>query len=515
MIVLHTGVVGRQFFLWGEQATGTPAAPVARRGRKPRQPEVQPLPFAAAEESLSAALKEAVPALAGLGDRAEQQVLWLPTAAGRPVASTPLVAETPAAAAEAVVAPWTITGFPLPSDQAIDLLAACLDLQTLAPGVHVGTSLAYWATALRFAGALVAREQFLPDVQHSGREWHARWKPALAGAEGQRFDQLARAMPGVCRALGGTADAPPDRPASVVLADFLAAVVDALVRSAAGAEPAAPVRRGRKKAAAFDSIHDQWLHALRAPGGELSGKPDELAGLAEQVRGWQRPVAVSAAAPFRLCFRLEEPAAGDDGAESLAADDTWNVRYLLQARDDPSLLLDVGDAWAPHGARSRVLQRDGFQPREYVLAALGQAAALCPPVEASLKAAAPAGFTADAGGAHRFLTESSWLLESACCCRPGGRARGPSSGWPSGPTSRARRCKGAAACPWKTSSSSSGGWLSVTPSCRSGSWRRWPGSRRRWSACAASGCRSAPTRSRPPSPSGSSRRPAKPACATS
>jgi SNF2 family DNA or RNA helicase len=412
MIVLHAGLVGRQFFLWGEKATGAPAAPVRRRGRKPRQPDVQPLPFAAGGADLTASLQEALPALGRLADGSDQQVLWLPTASGCPIASTPLVAEPPAAA-DAVLAPWTVAVVPLFTGQTIDLLTACLDEETVAPGVHIGTSLAYWATALRFAGALVAREQFLPDVEQSGRTWHARWKPTLAGAEGQRFDGLARAMPGVCRALGGTADAPPDRPAAAVLADFVGAVVDALARSAA-AEPAiAPVRRTRRKAPSFDSLHDQWLHALQAPEGELRGTASDLAQFAEQVRTWQRPVAVSAAAPFRLCFRLEEPAANGEGEEDIRVEDTWGVRYLLQARDDPSLLLDVDDAWAPRGPRAKVLQRDGFRPREYLLAALGQAAALCPPVEASLKAAAPAGFALDATGAHSFLTESSWLLEQA------------------------------------------------------------------------------------------------------
>jgi SNF2 family DNA or RNA helicase len=414
MIVLHAGLVGRQFFLWGEKATEAPAAPVGRRGRKPRKPLAQPLPFAAGADDLSASLQEALPALARLRDKTEQQVLWLPTAAGCPVASTPLIAEPPAATAEAALAPWTVTVLPLSLEHTVDLLAACLDQETLAPGVHVGASLAFWATALRFAGALAAREQFLPDVEQSGDTWHARWKPVLAGAEGQRFDRLARAMPGVCRALGGTTDAPPDRPAAALLADFVGAVVDALARSATAAEPAvAPVRRTRKKAPSFDSLHDQWLHALQAPAGELRGTATELAQLAEQVRTWQRPVAVSAAAPFRLCFRLEEPAANGDGAEDLRVDDTWSVRYLLQARDDPSLLLDVDDAWAPSGSRAKVLQRDGFQPREYLLAALGQAATLCAPVEASLTAAAPAGFTLDATGAHGFLTESAWMLEQA------------------------------------------------------------------------------------------------------
>src|SRR5262249_23254623 len=155
--------------------------------------------------------------------------------------------------------PWTVTVLPLTPDQTVDVLAACLDRETLAPGVRAGTTLAFWAAALRFAGALAAREQFLPDVEPSGRAWHARWKPVLAGAEGERFNRLAQAMPGACRALGASADAPPDRPAAAVLSDFVADLVDALVRSAATGEPAAvPARRARTKAPAFDSLHDQW-----------------------------------------------------------------------------------------------------------------------------------------------------------------------------------------------------------------------------------------------------------------
>src|SRR5688572_32637025 len=61
----------------------------------------------------------------------------------------------------------------------------------------------------------------------------------------------------------------------------------------------------------------------------------DLAALAEQLRGWQRPLTVSTDTPFQLCFRLEEPR--DDS-------DTWQVRFLLQAHDDPSLILPVAEA---------------------------------------------------------------------------------------------------------------------------------------------------------------------------
>src|SRR5262249_53419406 len=54
-----------------------------------------------------------------------------------------------------------------------------------------------------------------------------------------------------------------------------------------------------------------------------------------------------------------------------------------------------------------------FEPREFLLTALGQAAALCKPVEKSLKSPAPAWFQTDAAGAHHFLAETAWLLEQS------------------------------------------------------------------------------------------------------
>ncbi len=96
-----------------------------------------------------------------------------------------------------------------------------------------------------------------------------------------------------------------------------------------------------------------------------------------------------------------------------SARDPWRLRYLLQAADDPSLLVPVEEAWTAKGRKAAVLQRNGFHPREYLLAALGQAARVCPPVEASLKTATPADYELDATGAHTFLTEQAWLLEQA------------------------------------------------------------------------------------------------------
>ena len=140
----------------------------------------------------------------------------------------------------------------------------------------------------------------------------------------------------------------------------------------------------------------------------MKGEPAELARLAEQVRTWRRPIDIAASAPFRLCFRLEEPRADTGKAAG-----RWRVNYLLQAVDDLSLLVPAEAAWKERGTEAKVLGRDGFRPREYLLAALGQAATISPRIEASLKAAAPEGYDLDTAAAHDFLAERAGPLEQA------------------------------------------------------------------------------------------------------
>jgi SNF2 family DNA or RNA helicase len=92
----------------------------------------------------------------------------------------------------------------------------------------------------------------------------------------------------------------------------------------------------------------------------------------------------------------------------------WNVRYLIQAADDPSLLVELGEAWS--GRKRQVqplLQHCGASIKEFALIALGQAACLYPEIEQSLRSGVPTGFTLDSQGAYQFLTNAAPLLKQA------------------------------------------------------------------------------------------------------
>src|SRR5215813_1056111 len=398
MMIIHAGFLDYQLWLWGETpAEIAPETPV-RRGRKAsaksKPTNENRLPFDAGAERLLAALNEVVSGLKMNKSDVETAIVWAPAIDGQPVASSPLIAEPPSSNGKAEITPWTVAAIPLNTAEAVDLLCRCVGRETLAAGVIIGNDLAFWAAAMRLGGAMVAREQFLPAIEAVEDFYRARWEPVFAGAEAQRAQRLAKAMPQVCRALSAPgAGAPPDAPALSALESFTCEVVDYLVRS--GSAP--------KNVSSVESAHDQWLCALRSADGVMDGAASEMMKLVDQAREWRRPMTVSAAAPFRLCFRLEEPDKSPD----------WRVRYLLQAADDPSLLVPVADAWNSKGRAAAALKRKAFDPREYLLSSLGQAAAFSPHIERSLKAAAPGGYDLDSVGAHEFLMEKAWLLEQS------------------------------------------------------------------------------------------------------
>jgi hypothetical protein len=417
MVILHAGYFGGRLVLWGE----TPADPDVqvrlRPGRKPKIPRPLPSPYNPGAALLTETLRDVGAGLRLDPEAAERTVVWLPTTGRRPAACDALVAERPDPGAAVKLQPWEVTGFSLAPRQWVDLLCLCVGKQTLAPGVVVGYDLRYWSTAVRFAGALVARQQFLPGLAQQDGSYWARWEPLFEGADAERLAKLAQAMPPACRALTAAGLPAPATPAPEVLAEVVRYLLDPLVRQAAADAGPQPVPARRKKPAGFDSLHDQWMHALRWGDGGMTGDPGALEEFAQQVRAWRQPLAATTASPFRLCFRLDEPAAQEAGRDAVGdiapTGEPWRVAYLLQAADDPSLLVPASNAWSDKQQMAFRLGGPPFNAREYLLLALGQASGLCTRIEQSLRGPAPAGYTTDEVGAYEFLSTTAQALEQA------------------------------------------------------------------------------------------------------
>lgn len=372
MLILHMAEMDGSLALWGERSgDGRPA----QKGMHP---------WSATPDELRVA---SIP----LGeDGVFTATAWLPTADGRPVPSSGIIAEVTSAPTK--ISPWRVAACRLSVQEAMDVLQMTYGRRTLEDGAMVGEDMAWWAEVLRQVGSMMARQQYLPDAVPVGNDKYvAAWNPVFVGEDAEWTDAAIAKMPAVARALTKTSTGrAPSKPAAAVLWNAASNLTDHIVR----ATMQGAGRRGRRRVC-FDSIHDAWLYSLRSEHRAISGTAEALRQLAGQIHEWQRPIAIIAGSPFRLCFRIEEPEEEQD---------VWNVRYLVQSNDDPSLLVPVDIAW-----------NDAERPnlRGHLLFALGQAAEICPGIAAGLSRDGPSGHTTDVAGAYHFLTREAEALRQA------------------------------------------------------------------------------------------------------
>ncbi|WIM99192.1 SNF2-related protein [Actinoplanes oblitus] len=256
-----------------------------------------------------------------------------------------------------------------------------------------------------FAASLVRRGRVLPGVRLDGPRPVAWWRPVLIGADAARHATLLERMPPACRA--ESAQGAETRP--VRAGDTGAAVASAAELLTAALERLVDgLVRTRLAETGVTLAGDGWLAALTGEP-EFRAPADELDELVRALDAWFAQAARGA--EVRVCFRLSDPREHEPvlpGEVRLPAD-AWRLEFLLQAVDEPSVLVPAADLWRDSFAP---LRRWTLHPQERLLAGLGRAARLYPALGDALRAAHPAGMILDTEGAHGFLSHAA-LLEEA------------------------------------------------------------------------------------------------------
>ena len=149
------------------------------------------------------------------------------------------------------------------------------------------------------------------------------------------------------------------------------------------------------------------LDALAAASPTALPDSEEVRTLAGTVAAWRGRATIGEPG-FRTCFRVVPPEDGADGS----ADQAWSLEVLLQATDDPSLLVPAADAWKS-GRRLVAFGRRLDDPQERLLADLGRATRLHPFLDPMLRQAHPTGLHLDVAGAYAFLRDGAPILAEA------------------------------------------------------------------------------------------------------
>ncbi len=422
MSVLHTVWSPRDtLHVWAERPLTGDRLPKPR-GRAPADGGPRPHPYALRTEELRAA----VAAVTGLdtGDLATTEtVLVLPSGVHAPLPSPDLPGASGIGAEPGEPRPRRADAIELSADTLIDTALALPAGPDGAPGVDA--SLSSVAGIVLVALDLVARGRVLPGLTQRGGRWEARWQPVVGAAERQHLMRLATELPPALLAAAGEERRSP----GTIVREAVEQITDTAARSALESTRLTKPRRSRKP----PGVEEAWLTALTSADPRPDADRDDLSVLAKDLDGWHRSAPTDGA--LRTSFRLVPPggaAAGpslagepdaahepdtagadiDPGTGDSAHARTWQLEFLLQSTDDPSLLVPAGEVWRS-GETLAFLERTLEAPQERLLADLGRVTRLWPELADALGTARPEQLDLDVNEVIGFLRDTAPLLEQA------------------------------------------------------------------------------------------------------
>jgi superfamily II DNA or RNA helicase len=287
-----------------------------------------------------------------------------------------------------------VDGRELPLLTALPVLAAIPTAEL----ARLPTSVAIWALASKLCLELVARERVIPTLARRATGIEGRWAAALSGSDdATRVAALARSMPPAAHAVPvakGSLDVwAPD----ALLRAYLDALCDVQIRAVRGGPELGGLR------AAKSPWEERFRAALVSAEADFQTRGFSERSLVEDIERWSLP-ALGTRDRLRACFRLEPPETPTDA---------FVLRFLLQAPDDPSLLVPAAEVWKTERSSLAKFGRAFRDPQETLLEALGRASRLFSPIRGALESARPDAVELEPHSAFGFLHEGATLLAEA------------------------------------------------------------------------------------------------------
>ena len=310
---------------------------------------------------------------------------------------------------------WRVPGLQLSPVDGIEILTHLPANFELPPNVRLGDDLRFWEMVTLFALEVVAQQKILPtfaQANSEGNDYHARWMPVVDGPrDAPRVARLVDAMPPLSRAEAENVEGA-EHPRHL-LDSYLNELTDGLARQWGNSNfPALPSQSGQPA--------HSWIRSLFLENPAVKAANAQLQRFQNSYYAWLRNLHVAGDRTVRVAFRLEAPLQqsanqGDGENGSIANRDgrAWLLHFLLQARDDPSLLISADDVWKTRSNALRILDRSVEQPQEKLLTGLGYSARLFAPLQRSLQGAKPRQATLSTDEAYTFLRQTAPLLEES------------------------------------------------------------------------------------------------------
>jgi SNF2 family DNA or RNA helicase len=364
------------FYLWAENETLTK--------RRKSASSVKWHPFSASGEDLRNWIVHHSPHVEA---RSTQIELYLPSYEKSPQASPELTSSGFLVEADSETVEfrlWQVVALEISLLDLVDLLL------NLPAHLVIGRDMQFWRLAVQESLSLLLTGQFIPALEREGFQYHAFWQ--MLPEDSNRIAVLAEKMPSICRSMTTQAEAA--IPAYKLINRFITSLLDKLIRDAAKEDN---LHLGHGLGAA-------WISALTKADNTLKLANAEAQDLYKAWQDWAGKKDIAGNAEFRIAFRLDAPDEEKNKNE-------WSLSYLLQAIDDPSLIVSARQIWKKDTVS--YLEQRFEQAQERFLRGLAFAGKLYEPILKSLRSATPEKVSLKTDEAYQFVQETAPILQAS------------------------------------------------------------------------------------------------------
>ncbi|MCB2314158.1 DEAD/DEAH box helicase [Clostridium tagluense] len=271
-----------------------------------------------------------------------------------------------------------------------------------ADGIELSQELKFWITVAKFTAELIIKHKYLPSlsIDRVLKKVNSRWRWHTSDSEYiDKKKALCGNMPTECKAYF-----PLDSEGfkytntTKLVSDFIDSMIDSMVRFSCSEINTEHdyLREG------FISLGSTWIHSLFSIFPEIPIDTSDQIKMLNEYKKWIEPLKIKKNNfKFRTCFKVMPPTRGEE----------WTIEYLLQAKDDLSLMLPAKMIFEESLDTITYLNKKFNNPQERLLEDLAVASKVFIPIERSLYDAVPVECKISTEEAYSFLRESAYFLK--------------------------------------------------------------------------------------------------------
>jgi len=268
--------------------------------------------------------------------------------------------------------------------------------------IELSQELKFWIIVAKFTAELIIKHKYLPSltIDRVNKKVNSQWRWHSSDPEYiDKKKALCSNMPTTCKSYFNLENQAFSYTNSTKLvSNFMDSMIDSMVRSSCSIIN----KDNDQMEYGLNNLSSTWMYSLFSELPEIPIDTVEQIKMLNEYKKWIEPIKIkNNNFKFRTCFKVIPP----------RREEEWTLEYLLQAKDDLSLMLPAKMIFEESVDTITYLNKKFNNPQERLLVDLAVASKVFIPIERSLYEAVPIECKLSVEEAYSFLREAAYFLK--------------------------------------------------------------------------------------------------------